>query len=83
MDVTFFSGNDLADSGSSDRDLSEIPHPFITDTMERLKGITDTCKIYFTHFNHSDPALRNTSEERKFIEKNGFYIADDGMTFVI
>ena len=83
LDATFFSDYDLADSGGGDRDLNEIPHPFITDTMERLKGITDTCAIYFTHFNHSNPALSTTSEERKFIERNGFHIAYDGMTFVL
>ena len=83
LDATFFSGNDLADSGRSGRDLSEIPHPFITDTIERLKGLTDSCEMYFTHFNHSNPALKETSEERKFIEENGFHIAEDGMTFSI
>lgn len=81
LDATFFSASDLADIGSSGRDLSEIPHPFITDTMDRLKSITDTCAIYFTHFNHSNPALKQDSEARDFIEKNGFHIANDGMIF--
>ncbi|REB07454.1 pyrroloquinoline quinone biosynthesis protein PqqB [Sporosarcina sp. BI001-red] len=81
LDATFFSESDLSDSGRGARDLSEIPHPFITDTMERLKSITDTCAIYFTHFNHSNPALKQNSDARDFIEKNGFHIANDGMTF--
>ncbi|MHA6261018.1 MBL fold metallo-hydrolase [Sporosarcina sp. CAU 1771] len=83
LDATFYSEDDLADSGRSKRDLSEIPHPFITDTIERLKSISDTCSIYFTHFNHSNPALKPDSAERKFIESNGFHIAEDGMTFVL
>ncbi|MDW0111262.1 MBL fold metallo-hydrolase [Sporosarcina aquimarina] len=81
LDATFFSERDLADIEGSDRDLSEIPHPFITNTMERLKTISKTCEIYFTHFNHSNPAFKPGSDARKLIEENGFHIADDGMMF--
>ncbi|WP_153730862.1 MBL fold metallo-hydrolase [Sporosarcina obsidiansis] len=81
LDATFFSSSDLAHLG--DRDLSEIPHPMITNTMDRLQHLTDTCAIYFTHFNHSNPALHQDGVTRKLIESNGFFLADDGLEFVL
>ena len=83
LDATFFSAGDFAGSGDSGRDLREIPHPFMTETMERLKELTGICDIYFTHFNHSNPALAETGDERNFIEHHGFHLAEDGLTFVI
>lgn len=83
LDATFFSAGDLADSGRSDRDLRDIPHPFITETIRRLQAIAGEMDIYFTHFNHSNPVLDPDSEARKFVEANGFRVAEEGMVLVI
>ncbi len=83
LDATFFSAGDLADSGRSDRDLGDIPHPFITDTIDRLKAVAGETEIYFTHFNHSNPVLDPASDARRFVEDNGFRIAEEGMVLEI
>ncbi|GKV67521.1 coenzyme PQQ synthesis protein B [Sporosarcina sp. NCCP-2716] len=83
LDATFFSAADLSDSGRSDRDVRDIPHPFITETVDRLKAIAGETEVYFTHFNHSNPVLDPASEARLFVEENGFRIAEEGMVLEI
>lgn len=78
LDGTFFSEEDLSQIG---RDFRDIPHPVITETMERLKHLAHECEIYFTHMNHNNPAIRDDSDARKYIESHGFKVAEDGMTF--
>jgi len=82
LDGTFHSADDLS---HIKRDINQIPHPFMTTTMQRLErfaknGETD---IYFTHINHSNPVLNTNSPERVNLENRGFKIAYDGMEFLI
>jgi pyrroloquinoline quinone biosynthesis protein B len=39
IDATFYDGKELPG-----RDLSKIPHPFVSDTIELLKGMNDKDK---------------------------------------
>jgi pyrroloquinoline quinone biosynthesis protein B len=80
LDGTFHSPRDLEHIG---RDFREVPHPLMTTTMEKLQEVTSQTDIYFTHLNHSNPALDPTGEERKELLKKGFFIAEDGMEFFI
>ncbi|MEQ1645661.1 MAG: MBL fold metallo-hydrolase, partial [Pyrinomonadaceae bacterium] len=50
LDGTFYADGEIA------RPMSEVPHPFVTETMELLKGLSaaDRAKVYFIHFNHSN-----------------------------
>ncbi len=48
LDGTFFCADELPQ-----RDLSQIPHPFVGDTVARLRG--SRCDIAFVHLNHSNP----------------------------
>ncbi|MFB6180961.1 MAG: MBL fold metallo-hydrolase [Candidatus Nanohalobium sp.] len=59
----------------------EVPHPVMKETMH----ITDdwSTEIYFTHLNHTNPALRPDSEQRKELEERGFHIAERGTKFHI
>jgi len=50
IDGTFFDASELPG-----RNLSEIPHPTMRESMQRLKP----AKIRFIHLNQSNPALRN------------------------
>lgn len=73
LDGTFFDSNEL-----NNRDMSEIPHPFIIETIELFKNqdkITKS-KIHFIHFNHTNPILNKESKEFKLIKENGFNIAN-------
>lgn len=75
LDGTFYSLDELPG-----RDLSEIPHPLITHTMELLERrvAAGELTVYFTHLNHSNPALEPESEARREIEERGFRVLEDG-----
>ncbi|MBY0121694.1 MBL fold metallo-hydrolase [Bacillus sp. S/N-304-OC-R1] len=76
LDGTFHSVKDLEKIG---RDFREIPHPLMTETMDRLQDLAREKEIYFTHLNHSNPAIDSDRTIRNEIENRGFKIADDGM----
>lgn len=72
LDATFFDGVEI-----NNRDISQIPHPFIIESMEQFKELKkeEKQKIYFIHFNHTNPVLTIESEQAKEVIKNGFNIA--------
>lgn len=80
LDGTFHSTEDLKNIG---RDYREIPHPLMTETMERLQGLVEQTEIYFIHLNHSNPAIDRERAVRNEIELKGFHIAEEGMEFVL
>lgn len=82
LDGTFYSEADLS---HIKRDISQIPHPMITKTMDLLASLAKLKKteIYFTHFNHSNPVLDPGSEERQELEQRGFQVAYDGLSFTL
>lgn len=74
VDGTFYSADELPG-----RDLREIPHPLMIETMDRLEAQPFEVhgKIRFVHLNQSNPALRDT-RVRAGIEKRGFAVAEEG-----
>ncbi len=72
IDATFYDGSEI-----KSRNISEIPHPFVIESMEQFKNMppAEKDKIYFIHFNHTNPLLNAESEEAKTVTKNGFHIA--------
>jgi pyrroloquinoline quinone biosynthesis protein B len=56
VDGTFYSADELPG-----RDMSEIPHPLIVETMARTASSPERTKIRFIHLNQSNPALRDRS----------------------
>jgi pyrroloquinoline quinone biosynthesis protein B len=77
LDATFFK------DGEINRPMSEIPHPFIEETVNLFKNETLNTKnkVVFIHFNHTNPALQTNSKEKTDIEKLGFRFAFKGMNF--
>ncbi|EAR13145.1 pyrroloquinoline quinone biosynthesis protein PqqB [Polaribacter irgensii 23-P] len=75
LDATFFQ------DGEVDRPMAKIPHPFIEETMRLFKkeAISIKNKIYFIHFNHTNPALQKLSNEKAIAQKLGFNFAIEGM----
>jgi pyrroloquinoline quinone biosynthesis protein B len=75
LDGTFFDEGELPG-----RDMSEIPHPFIVETMERLSSLPreQREKVRFTHLNHTNPALAPGSAAREALESAGFRVARQG-----
>ncbi|MUK90553.1 pyrroloquinoline quinone biosynthesis protein PqqB [Ornithinibacillus sp. L9] len=80
LDGTFYSAKDFE---HIHRDYREIPHPPMTETMGRLSDLVEETEIFFTHVNHSNPAIESENKIRHIIEEKGFNIAEDGMEFEI
>ena len=80
VDYAFIDGTFYANGEIPNRDMSQIPHPFIEESMERFRRLPDEqrAKIRFIHLNHTNPALQPGSDARKAIEAAGMHIASEG-----
>lgn len=76
LDATFFDGNDLPN-----RDMTKIPHPFVTESLARFDSLaaSEKAKIYFIHFNHTNPLLKVNSQASKEVRTKGYHIARSGL----
>lgn len=79
VDVALLDGSFFADGEIPGRAMSEIPHPFISESMERFSKLPEQeyQKIKFIHFNRTNPALFETSKEYKEIKAKGFGAAKE------
>ncbi len=77
-DGTFFQNGEIPG-----RDMSEIPHPFIVESMALFGSLptAEKGKVHFIHFNHTNPVLLENSEARRNVLENGFGIAEEGEKF--
>ena len=75
LDATFFQDGEI-----KGRPMSEIPHPFVEESMELFKSLSieDKKKVYFIHFNHTNPLLIDGSQAQDLVIKNGFNISKQG-----
>ena len=82
VDYAFLDGTFYANGEIPGRDMSEIPHPFMEESITLFeKADPETrSKIRFIHFNHTNPVLREGSAERKALLKAGFQIAQEAAT---
>ncbi|HOY16186.1 MAG TPA: MBL fold metallo-hydrolase [Haliscomenobacter sp.] len=73
LDATFYDNAEL-----NYRNMAEIPHPFVVESMERFKALPqeEKKKIYFIHLNHTNPLLNSRSLQLKALRKNGFQVAE-------
>ena len=76
LDGTFYDINELPG-----RDMSEIPHPFIVESMKILANVTNKASVYFIHLNHTNPALDRQSNAIKMIKNSGFNVAKRDQRF--
>jgi pyrroloquinoline quinone biosynthesis protein B len=74
VDATFGSPDELPG-----RDLTAIPHPLVTDTIERFSALARRHTIILTHMNHSNTVADSTSPLAARAHDAGFVIASDGM----
>ena len=74
LDATFYSAAELPG-----RDLKEISHPFITDTLKKFADLTAGRRIILTHFNHSNPVCDPSSAEGRSVVAAGFELAQEMM----
>jgi len=79
IDGTFYADGEIA------RPMSEVPHPFVSETMGLLKGLApaDRAKVYFIHFNHSNPLVQRNSAKLKEVSRRGFRVATRGLRLTL
>ena len=75
LDGTFFANGELPG-----RDMSKIPHPFISETMRRLKDQPASlrARVRFIHLNHTNPAHDSDGPAVAQIRKAGMRVAKQG-----
>jgi len=79
LDATFFQDGEIA------RPMSEVPHPFITETVNLFENESEAIKnkVIFIHFNHTNPAILSSSKLKTHIEKEGFKFAVEGDKYAL
>ena len=77
-DIAILDGSFYQNGEIPGRDMSEIPHPFIIETIDLMKKISEISDIFFIHLNHTNPALVQDSNAQKNIFKAGFKITEFG-----
>lgn len=76
IDATFYDGDELPG-----RNMSEIPHPFVVETMDRLNSLPsdERSKVHFIHMNHTNPLLNPKSEAYDNVLAKGYKISKRGL----
>jgi len=78
LDATFYSDGELGG-----RDMSQIPHPFISESIQRFAPLpkSERSKIRFIHFNHTNPVLDAGSHATQAVRAAGHHLAVQGERF--
>ena len=85
VDYAFLDGTFYDEKEVNNRDISEIPHPFIIESLKLFNPLDESekNKIYFIHLNHTNPLLNSDSSEYNRVIREGFNVADPNMEFFI
>ncbi|MEW6469144.1 MAG: MBL fold metallo-hydrolase [Bacteroidota bacterium] len=76
-DHIFIDGTFYAEGEIPGRNMDEIPHPFISESMKLFEHLppSEKQKIHFIHLNHTNPALQDSSAAQKEIYGKGYCLA--------
>ena len=77
VDAAWIDGTFWAD-GELERPMTEVPHPRIRETIERLQTLPERDRVRFVHLNHTNPAWRPASAEAAAIRAAGMAVAHEG-----
>lgn len=79
VDVAFLDGTFYRNGEIPGRDMSQIPHPFIEETMTLLAALapSERQKVQFIHLNHTNPVLWSDDAKAE-IRAAGFELAQEG-----
>jgi pyrroloquinoline quinone biosynthesis protein B len=74
LDATFYQEGELPN-----RNMSEIPHPFVSETISLFSLLSERekRKVKFIHFNHTNPLIFE-GPEREQVKKLGYAVATEG-----
>lgn len=77
VDVVYLDGTFYAEGELPNRNMADIPHPFIAESMQRFESLPakERAKVRFIHMNHTNPALVEDSAAHSAIKEMGFHIA--------
>ncbi|HJS56281.1 MAG TPA: MBL fold metallo-hydrolase [Chitinophagaceae bacterium] len=80
-DYLFFDGTFYKEGEVPGRNMSEIPHPFVQESVQLFKDLplTEKQKIWYIHFNHTNPIIDKSSSEYKEVKSKGFNVAFEGL----
>lgn len=80
LDATFFKNGEVGN-----RDMSEIPHPFVEESMKLFEVLSkeERAKVHFIHFNHTNPILQENSAAKEEVLKKGYHIAEEGLKIAL
>ena len=79
LDATFWDVDELPH-----RDLSEITHPTVRESLEMLGGrMEGDPDIRFLHLNHTNPLCNPSSPEVAELESKGWALASEGDSFTL
>lgn len=78
LDASFYDGAEVGY-----RELSEIPHPFVVESLARFDSLPEAerAKIHFIHLNHTNPLLDPQSDQSRLVREKGYAIARFGDRF--
>ncbi len=82
-DRAYIDGTFFGDGEIPGRAMSEIPHPFIEETIARLAPLppSERAKVVFIHLNHTNPAATPFSSAANAIKVAGHSVAVEGEVF--
>ncbi|HSG78857.1 MAG TPA: MBL fold metallo-hydrolase [Acidimicrobiia bacterium] len=78
LDATFWSADEVPG-----RDVADIPHPLVPDTIERFGHLAAGRRLMLTHLNHTNPVADPSSDAARQVAEAGFEVAVDGMVLEV
>lgn len=80
VDATFYDDYELPG-----RDMSAIPHPRVSKSMDRFDGLleSDRAKVRFIHINHTNPVRFDSSPQSKIMTDRGYKTAKRGQSYCL
>lgn len=80
VDVAYVDGTFFGNGEIPGRDMSQIPHPFIEESLQRFSALKRDLRgrVRFIHLNHTNPALKPDSAATRLIQSSGCRVAEQG-----
>lgn len=80
VDYALLDGSFYQEGEIPGRDMSEIPHPFVTESISRFDqlSINQREKVHFIHLNHTNPLIWSADTRKLILEKH-YQIAEEQM----
>jgi pyrroloquinoline quinone biosynthesis protein B len=84
-DIAYLDGTFFSDGELPGRNMAAIPHPFVTESIARLKHLSagERAKVRFIHLNHTNPLLDPESPATSAVKEAGHYVARQGERFTL